>query len=106
MEVKKALPKTIIINTNDTGVSYFFTLKQRACKVKRAKKLIILELNIELTTQLRNSLKDEKSVFEIEDITAEIAKKKKYGTMKHLIKLTDTSLINKLITDIVTTYKK
>ena len=72
-----------------TGFSYF-SGKTRLCKLLKTKRGVTLELNVKLPKKYDDTPG-------LQNITAAIAYKKHLGTMKHLYKGGDASLINSLI---------
>ena len=104
--IKSLVPATVTTNEALTGMTYFLNPKQRLCKVVLTKKALRLECNIELSEKLIKELEKDKTVLTVEIITKEIAKKKKYGTMKNLVTAIDTSCVNKIIKEMLATYSK
>jgi hypothetical protein len=104
--IKGIVPTTVTTNPAQTGMTYFLNPKQRLCKVVLTKKALRLECNIELTDKLIKKLEKNKTVLTVEIITKEVAKKKKYGTMKNLITAIDTSIVKEVIEDMLATYNK
>lgn len=105
VKTAKEMKVNLMPNLINTGITYFLTAKERLCKIRLTKKNLQLECNIQLSKELLEKLADQKGI-EIEEITPEIAKKKKYGTMKHLITAIDNSWTQEIIKDMLKTYKK
>lgn len=72
-----------------TGFSYFLG-KTRLCKLLKTKRGVTLELNVKLPKKYDDTPG-------LQNISAAMAYKKHLGTMKHLYKGGDASLINSLI---------
>lgn len=85
----KAPELKIVEQEAKTGFS-FFSGKTRLCKLLKTKRGVTLELNIKLPQNFKDTIG-------LENISAAQAHKKHLGTMKHLYKGNDASLVKELI---------
>ena len=96
---EKLLKNTKIVNTeNKTGISYFEG-KNRFIKILSTKKLIKVEINVQLDPEFEK-------LPEITAISPDMAYKKHLGTLKYYLQTNDAKFAKEIIKNALKNFKK